>query len=276
MLESFIVHCKQLLPNTLLSQFAGWLAQSEQRWLSRRLIQYFLSRYPVNLAEAADPIPDHYSSFNAFFTRALRDDARPAATADWLCPVDGTISQLGYIDDGQIFQAKGKTYSTEQLLGNATLAKHFVHGKFCTLYLSPKDYHRVHMPRRAKLVSTHYIPGQLLSVNPANARHVPGLFARNERLVCEFSSDDSRFVMVLVGAALVGSIATVWDGVVNAGHTQQPWSKICHDTIELQQGEEMGRFLLGSTVILLFPANTITFPSDWRAERSVRLREAMG
>ncbi len=274
--ESFIVRCKQLLPNTQLSRLAGWLAQSEQRWLSRRLIQYFLSRYPVNLAEAADPVPDHYSSFNAFFTRALRDDARPAAAADWLCPVDGTISQLGNIDDNQIFQAKGKTYSTEQLLGSVVLAKHFMHGKFCTLYLSPKDYHRVHMPRRAKLVSTHYIPGQLLSVNPANAHHVPGLFARNERLVCEFSSDDSRFVMVLVGAALVGSIATVWDGVINAGHKQQPWSKICHDTIELQQGEEMGRFLLGSTVILLFPSNAIAFPSDWRAERSVRLREAMG
>lgn len=274
--ESLIVRLKQLLPNTFLSQLAGWLAQCEQRWLSRRLIQYFLSRYAVDLNEAVEPNPDNYASFNAFFTRALRDDARPLASANWLCPVDGGISQLGTIEHDQIFQAKGKTYSTTQLLDDAKLAQHFAHGKFCTLYLSPKDYHRVHMPHDAKLISMRYIPGRLLSVNPANARHIAALFARNERVVCEFVSETGRFIMVLVGATLVGSIATVWEGVINATHQQQSWSKTYDPPLAVQKGKEMGRFLLGSTVILLFPPDAaIQFPSDWHAERPVRLGEAM-
>uniref|UniRef100_E6QTG2 phosphatidylserine decarboxylase n=1 Tax=mine drainage metagenome TaxID=410659 RepID=E6QTG2_9ZZZZ len=275
--EFLFVWLKRLLPGTALSRFAGLLAQSQHPRLSQILINYFLSRHAVNLAEAANPDPRTYPSFNAFFTRALRNGVRPLASAAYICPVDGAISQLGDIKHDQIFQAKGQYYSTRVLLGDdSKLAAQFENGSFCTIYLSPKDYHRVHMPCQGHLTGMTYVPGQLLSVNPANARHVPGLFARNERVVCEFDSPNGPFVMVLVGATIVGSIATTWHGTVNPEHSPHlQRHEYNTQPINLAQGQEMGRFMLGSTVILLFPRDRITFPSSLHSESPVKLGEAI-
>ncbi|MDB5793475.1 MAG: psd, partial [Massilia sp.] len=203
----------------------------------------------------------------------------PLAEADFVCPVDGAISQFGAIDDHHILQAKGHKFTTTQLVGgDASLAAHFQHGSFANLYLSPKDYHRLHMPCDGRLTRMIYVPGALFSVNPTTARGVPGLFARNERVTCVFESEQcGTFVMVLVGATIVGSMATPWHGVVNP----QRHGRISEWTYEsqpvlLKKGEEMGRFLLGSTVVMLFKANTIAFNPDWAPERKVRLGEMMG
>lgn len=275
--ERYAARLQIITPNIAINRLAGWLASSTHPWLSQYLIRYFLARYAVNLSEAMDPNPKNYCSFNDFFTRALRLDARPLANCDWTCPVDGAISQLGNIERDQLFQAKGHTYSTHALLGDdAALAASVQNGHFCTLYLSPKDYHRIHMPHDGHLISMAYVPGQLYSVNPGSARHIPGLFARNERLVCAFDSAHGPFIMVLVGATIVGSIATVWHGAVSPPHCRTPiqWHYPA-GTVTLQQGQEMGRFLLGSTVIVLFPPNRILFPTDWIAARLVKLGEAM-
>ncbi|MDA8329183.1 MAG: archaetidylserine decarboxylase [Betaproteobacteria bacterium] len=275
--EFLFVWLKRLLPGTALSRFAGLLAQSQHPRLSQILINYFLSRHAVNLAEAANPDPRTYPSFNAFFTRALRDGVRPLASTACVCPADGVISQLGHIQQDQIFQAKGQYYSTLALLGgDSMLAAQFENGSFCTIYLSPKDYHRVHMPCQGRLTSMTYVPGQLLSVNPANARHVPGLFARNERVVCAFDSPNGPFVMVLVGATIVGSIATAWHGTVNLTHSPHlQHYEYANQSVDLTQGQEMGRFMLGSTVILLFPRDRITFPSGLHSGSPVKLGEAI-
>jgi phosphatidylserine decarboxylase len=204
---------------------------------------------------------------------------RPLADADFVCPVDGAISQFGAIDDHHILQAKGHKFTTTELVGgDASLASHFQHGSFANLYLSPKDYHRLHMPCDGRLTRMIYVPGALFSVNPTTARGVPGLFARNERVVCVFESEEcGTFVMVLVGATIVGSMATPWHGVVNPQRTGRisEWTYDSHP-VRLKKGEEMGRFLLGSTVVMLFKQNTIAFNPDWAPERKVRLGEMMG
>ncbi|MET0364541.1 MAG: archaetidylserine decarboxylase, partial [Sphingobium sp.] len=209
----------------------------------------------------------------------LKDGARPLADADFLCPVDGAISQFGAIDDHHIVQAKGHRFTTTELVGgDSALAARFRHGNFANLYLSPRDYHRLHMPCDGTLTRMIYVPGALFSVNPVTARGVPKLFARNERVVCVFDSPDhGPFVMVLVGATIVGSMATAWHGVVNAkrGGKIAEWT-YADQSIRLKKGEEMGRFLLGSTVVMLFGKATIAFNEDWAPERSVRLGEAMG
>ena len=276
--EILTVWLKRLLPERAMTRLAGALAQSQRPWLARALIRYFLSRHAVNLAEAAQSDPLAYPSFNAFFTRALRADVRPMTNSAFVCPVDGAISQLGRIEQGQIFQAKGQYYSTLALLGgDSTLAAQVENGHFCTLYLSPKDYHRVHMPCAGRLIQMIYVPGRLFSVNPANARHIPGLFARNERVICAFDSPAGPFIVVLVGATIVGSIATVWHGTVNPTHGREPahWG-YAGQNIELAQGAEMGHFQLGSTVIVLAPAGRIDFPPHWISDRSVKLGEIMG
>ena len=229
------------------------------------------------MAEAADPRIESYASFNEFFTRPLRDGVRPLAAAPWVCPVDGAISQLGPIERDQIFQAKGHHYSTRALVGgDATLAAQFDGGAFACIYLSPKDYHRIHMPCDGKLVRMIYVPGDLFSVNPVTARGVPGLFARNERVVCVFDTPHGPFVNVLVGATIVGSMATVWHGLVNPPRSAdvREWS-YADQNITLKKGDEMGRFLLGSTVVMLWPKGTLAFNPDWVAARPVRLGEAM-
>jgi phosphatidylserine decarboxylase len=265
-----------LLPKQALTSLAGRLADAQAGGTTTALIRRFIDRYGVNMAEAAEPDPAAYPTFNAFFTRALKPGARPLAKADWICPVDGAISQFGRVEDGQIFQAKGHHYSATALVGgDAELAAQFRDAHFATLYLSPKDYHRIHMPADGELRRMVHVPGALYSVNPTTARGVPGLFARNERVVCVFDGPRGSWVLVLVGATIVGSMATVWHGVVNPPRpgmlrswTYEPGQH------RLRQGEEMGRFLLGSTVVLLLPA-PLGFDPGWQPGGPVRMGEAM-
>lgn len=256
----------------------GRLANLQGGAATTAVIRWFIKRYQVNMAEALNPDPASYPSFNSFFTRELQPDARPLANAAWICPVDGAVSQLGAIKGDQIFQAKGHHYSTQALLGgDAQLASQFQDGHFATIYLSPRDYHRIHMPCAGKLLRMIHVPGDLFSVNPTTARGVPGLFARNERVVCIFEGPFGPFAMVLVGATVVGSMATTWHGVVNPPRPGivRDWQYENQD-IQLPQGAEMGRFLLGSTIVLLTPRNTLQFNNTWQAATPVRLGEAMG
>ena len=266
-----------LLPKLALTMLIGKLASARAGSWSHAAIRRFIARYGVNMAEAADQRIENYASFNEFFTRPLRPDSRPFADVPWLCPVDGAISQFGAIGRDRIFQAKGHDYTTTALVGgDAALSARFENGAFATLYLSPKDYHRIHMPCAGRLTRMIHVPGDLFSVNPVTARGVPGLFARNERVVCVFESNHGSFVLVLVGATIVGSMATVWHGVVNPprpGRVRE-W-RYDEQTIRLERGAEMGRFLLGSTVVMLFPANTLHFNPEWAPARSIRMGEAM-
>ncbi|MEO7494305.1 MAG: archaetidylserine decarboxylase [Massilia sp.] len=268
-----------LMPKQAMTSFAGRVAGAKGGAMTTRLIQWFVGKYGVNMDEAVNSDIASYASFNEFFTRPLREGARPLAKADFICPVDGAISQFGQIDDHQIFQAKGHSFTTTELVGgDAALAANFQHGSFSNLYLSPKDYHRLHMPCDGRLLRTIYVPGALFSVNPTTARGIPNLFARNERVVCVFESPvHGLFVMTLVGATIVGSMETVWHGVVNPTRPQRiaEW-RYDDQQIVLKQGEEMGRFLLGSTIVMLFKKDTIQFNPDWAPERKIRLGEMMG
>ncbi|HNR83801.1 MAG TPA: archaetidylserine decarboxylase [Ottowia sp.] len=275
---TFAVLPQYLLPKRWLTRLAGRAAGARLGDLTHAAIRRFVARYGVDMSEAADPRIESYASFNDFFTRALKPGARPLAAADYLCPVDGAISQFGAIERDQIFQAKGHAYSTTALLGgDARLAAEFEHGQFATLYLSPRDYHRIHMPCAGRLRTMVHVPGDLFSVNPVTARGVPGLFARNERVVCAFDTARGPLALVLVGATIVGSMATAWHGVVNPprpGRIRR-WS-YDEPRIELQRGEEMGRFLLGSTVVLLWPHGTLRFAPDWAPGGAVRMGQALG
>ena len=266
-----------LIPKQALTMLAGRVASFRGGSLTTRLIKWFVGRYQVNMNEAANPNLASYPTFNDFFTRPLKKGARPLARADLICPVDGAISQFGAITGDQIFQAKGHNYSSTALVGgDAELAARFDNGSFATLYLSPKDYHRIHMPCDGRLTRMIYVPGDLFSVNPTTARGVPGLFARNERVVCVFESARGPFVLVLVGATIVGSMATVWHGLVNPprGGAVRDW-RYDDKPVHLKQGQEMGRFLLGSTVVMLFPKGPLKFNPAWVPARSIRLGEAM-
>ena len=268
-----------LMPKGTLTRLAGRVAGWQGGAVSTALIRRFVARYRVDMAEAAEPRVEAYASFNDFFTRALKPGARPLAAADLVCPVDGAISQFGAIRQGQVFQAKGHAYSATALLGgDAALAAPFADGHFATLYLSPRDYHRIHMPCAGTLRRMLHVPGALFSVNPTTARGVPGLFARNERVVCLFDDAQGRpFVLVLVGATIVGSMATVWHGLVNPPRpgVLRDW-RYDDAKVTLAQGAEMGRFLLGSTVVLLFPAGPLAFNPAWAPGGAVRMGQAMG
>ena len=279
--DRFAVLPQYLLPQQALTRFAGWVAGRRGGARTTALIRWFVGRYGVNMAEAADPRIESYASFNDFFTRALRPGARPLAAADLVCPVDGAISQFGPLRRDQIFQAKGHDYSSTALVGgDPGLAAPFDGGWFATLYLSPRDYHRIHMPCAGTLRRMLHVPGALFSVNPTTARGVPGLFARNERLVCLFDDDAGRpFVLVLVGATIVGSMATVWHGVVNPPRPGQlrEW-RYDEAPVRLAQGAEMGRFLLGSTVVMLFPATAakpVQANPTWAPGGAIRMGELM-
>jgi phosphatidylserine decarboxylase len=266
-----------LLPKGALTRLGGAVASARRGAATTRLIRWFVGRYGVDMAEASEPDIAAYPSFNEFFTRALKPGARPLAQADLVCPVDGAISQFGGIRGDQIFQAKGHDYTTHALVGgDAALAAQFRNGHFATLYLSPKDYHRIHMPCDGRLRRMLHVPGALFSVNPTTARGVPGLFARNERVVCVFEGAAGPFVLVLVGATVVGSMATVWHGVVNPPRPGQlrEW-RYADAKVELRQGDEMGRFLLGSTVVLMFPAGELQFNPGWAPGGAIRMGEAM-
>ncbi|MBL8393924.1 MAG: phosphatidylserine decarboxylase [Candidatus Accumulibacter sp.] len=278
MSDRLAVYTQYLLPKQALTIVAGKLAGSEAGSLTTRVIRWFVQHYAVDLSEAVDSDPVSYRSFNEFFTRPLRPEARPLAEADFICPVDGAISRFGVIERDQIFQAKGHHYSTTALVGgDRHLAACFDDGAFATLYLSPRDYHRIHMPVDGRLTRMIHVPGALFSVNPATARGVPGLFARNERIVCVFETGFGHFVLTLVGATIVGSMATVWHGTVNPPRSSalREW-RYDDQQIVLKKGEEMGRFLLGSTVVMLFPRDTVDFNPAWVPARVVRMGEMMG
>ncbi len=271
-----------LLPKQALTQLAGRFAGAKAGGVTQAAIRSFIRKYKVNMDEALDSDPAAYATFNEFFTRALKPGARQLADTDLICPVDGAISQFGAIERGRILQAKGHDYTVASLVGgDVQLANRFVDGRFATIYLSPRDYHRIHMPCDGRLLRMIHVPGALFSVNPTTARGVPGLFARNERVVCVFEHE--RFgcwVLVLVGATIVGSMATTWHGVVNpprAG-TLREWRYDTQD-VRLAQGDEMGRFLLGSTVVMLFAPDASgispTFNPAWQPAGAVRLGEPM-
>jgi phosphatidylserine decarboxylase len=267
-----------LLPKKALTAFAGLVAGTRGGSATTSLIRWFVKRYNVNMAEAANPDVASYPTFNEFFTRPLKPGARPMADAAFVSPVDGAISQFGAIDKDQIFQAKGHAYSSTALVGgDAALAAQFDNGTFATLYLSPRDYHRIHMPCDGSLRRMIYVPGDLFSVNPTTARGVPGLFARNERVVCVFDSEHGPFVLTLVGATVVGSMATVWHGLVNPPRLPQvtEWH---YDAgkVNLKQGDEMGRFLLGSTVVMLFQNGALQFNPEWAPAKAIVMGEKMG
>jgi len=275
--NQFKVLPQYLIPKQAITAIAGKLASAKAGKLTTAVIRWFVKRYQVNMDEAEQPDISAYESFNEFFTRPLKKNARRMTKADYVCPVDGAISQFGNINADQIFQAKSHQYSTIAMLaGDKTLAASFQHGHFATLYLSPKDYHRIHMPCDGRVKSMTYVPGDLFSVNPTTAQCLPGLFARNERVICEFDSAHGVFVLILVGATIVGSMATVWHGVVNPPRlgSVNTWTYE-NQSITFKQGEEMGRFLLGSTVVVLFPENTLVFNRTWKPAKPVNLGEKM-
>ena len=275
--DSLFILIQHCLPKQALTEFGALVANARAGRVTTAIIRWFVRKYGVNMDEALNADITGYSSFNEFFIRPLKPGARPLAPADYTCPVDGAISQLGKIQQDQIFQAKGHSFSTADLLGgDQTLAQQFANGSFANIYLSPKDYHRIHMPCDARLTRMIYIPGKLFSVNPVTAQGVPNLFARNERVVCVFESAHGPFVLTLVGATIVGSMATIWHGVVNPPRLSEirVWD-YAGQNISLKKGEEMGRFLLGSTVVLLFPEHTLKFNSAWQSAGKVRLGEAM-
>lgn len=279
-MKKLFILFQHIVPQHLLSRLTGWLAELEHPVaLKNWVIAAFVRHFKVDMSEAAQPDHRQYANFNAFFTRALRDGARPLAQADMVCPADGAISQLGNIVDGRIFQAKGQDYSCVELLGgDPEWASRFAGGKFATIYLSPRDYHRVHMPLKGKLLATTYVPGDLFSVNTVTAENVERLFARNERLVSYFETDAGPMAMILVGAMVVAGIETVWGGQI-APPNREPSTANYQELpqpVVLDKGEEMGRFKLGSTVILLFPERAVEWDQHFGAAVPTRLGEPLG
>jgi len=275
-LDWFKIRVQYILPKHVVSRMVGWLAAAEAGAVTQFLIRTFIKAFKVDMSEAKYPEPTHYSTFNAFFTRQLKDDIRPIeGNEKQLChSVDGRVSQFGKIIGDEIFQAKGHNYSLTTLLGGKPeLASVFKGGDFATIYLSPKDYHRIHMPIDGKLTDMLHVPGELFSVNPLTAANVPGLFARNERVVTIFDTPAGKVAIVLVGATIVASIETVWAGNITppAGKTVQHWQYEEQD-IQLNKGDEMGRFKLGSTIVVCFEPNAVEF-ADLQAGMLTRLGE---
>jgi len=267
------------MPQHALSSLAGFLANCKFHWLKNRLIQYFVWRYPVNLEEALISDPYQYACFNDFFTRSLKPELRPIAKGlhDLVSLADGTISQLGKIEQGEIFQAKGHHFTTQSLLGgDPSLADPFANGSFLTIYLAPKDYHRVHMPIDGELTQMIYIPGRLFSVNLDTANSIPELFSSNERVVAFFNTSIGRMAIILVGAMLVGSIETVWAGTITPPRKQALHNWSFDHLIQLKRGEEMGRFKLGSTVIALFEGDNITWDPQLAEGAALQFGQSLG
>lgn len=278
-MDRIFIFLQHIVPQHLLSRCTGWLAELEHPvWLKNWVIGMFVRHFNVDMEEALEPDYERYPSFNAFFTRQLQEGARPIAGEGVVCPADGAISQLGDIVDGRIFQAKGQDYSCVELLaGDPEWAEKFAGGSFATIYLSPRDYHRVHMPVAGKLLATSYVPGELFSVNGVTAANVERLFARNERLVCYFDTEFGPMAMILVGAMVVAGIETVWSGQVAPPPKSASSIDYCRtpEPVSLARGEEMGRFKLGSTVILLFPEGAIRWQQQYAAGTPTRLGEPL-
>ena len=269
-----------IMPQLYLTQLAGWFAQQKWDAVTHFVIKAFAKKYNVDMSEAKKENFSDYESFNQFFIRELKDDARkinenPTA----LClPADGRVSQIGHIDDERLLQAKGHFFSLSDLLaGDEELVHTFKNGEFATIYLSPRDYHRVHMPCDATLRKMIYVPGDLFSVNPFLAEHVPNLFARNERVICVFDTAFGPMAQILVGATITASMSTVWAGVINPPRTGEVkvWTYQGDSAIKLTKGQEMGAFQLGSTVINLFPANSVTLAEHLEVDVPVRMGEIL-
>lgn len=272
------VAVQRILPKHFLSRAIGKLAESTQPWLKNLLIKSAVKVFDIDLEEAKSDSLESYDSFNAFFTRELKDGARPIDHHhdSVCCPADGMVSQAGKIDKNRIMQAKGINYSVARLIGDSTTSEQYQDGSFATIYLSPKDYHRVHMPVSGKLIKTRYVPGDLFSVNDLTAQGLPGLFARNERLVCEFESElIGHFTVILVGAMLVAGIETVWRGAEVAGAAQVQETLFSEQELIYTKGEEIGRFKFGSTAIVLFQKQAISGFEDLRVHQKVKMGEAI-
>lgn len=271
---------QHLVPQHALSRAAGWLASTRIPFIKNTFIQWFVKHYHVDMSLAVEENPRAYACFNDFFTRALKPGARPIDTASntILCPADGAISQLGNIRDGKIFQAKGQDYTLQELIGgDEALAAEFMDGTFATVYLSPRDYHRVHMPYGGKLRTMVSVPGELFSVNAVTAENVPRLFARNERAVAIFDTDIGPMAVILVGAMIVAGIETVWDGQIAPFASREiATSHYPYQNILLNKGDEMGRFKLGSTAILLFARGKMQWDEAYTAGTPTRMGEPMG
>lgn len=281
MFDKLFILSQYVTPQLAVSRAAGRLADNDRTpALKNRVVKWFIKRYGVDMNEAAEPDPTAYSSFNAFFTRALKPGIRPVAEGEstLVSPVDGVISQIGQVAGSRIFQAKGQSFSLLELLGGDThLAEAFSEGEFSTIYLSPKDYHRIHMPMAGKLREMIYVPGKLFSVNPITAENVPNLFARNERVVCIFDTAAGPMALVLVGAMIVGSVETPWAGVVapdSSGVRAITYEG--ESAISFAKGEEMGRFRLGSTVVMVMPKGSVSWNAEQAAGKLVRMGEAFG
>lgn len=272
------------MPKHALSRLVGKFAAAQAGWFTQAFIRWFIRQYKIDMSEAVHESPRAYKTFNEFFTRYLKPELRPLKADKpelFAHPVDGAISQLGDIEEGRIFQAKGHDYSLTELVGGDPRDAHaFRDGDFATIYLAPKDYHRIHMPCDGVLRKMIYVPGDLYSVNPLTVANVPNLFARNERVVAIFDGEFGKFAMVLVGATIVASIGTVWSDTVTPprGDSVHTWEYPAsgEQSISLRKGDEMGHFKLGSTVILLFPEDTIAFADDLTAGTVTRMGEVLG
>ncbi len=282
MLDKLFVLSQYVTPQLTVSRLAGWLADMDSSpAMKNRVVRWFIERYGVDMAEALEEDPEAYPSFNAFFTRELKPGLRPIDEREsvLVSPVDGVISQLGSVTDDRVFQAKGQSFSLTELLGgDHQRASEFANGEFATIYLAPKDYHRIHMPMAGTLREMTYVPGKLFSVNPTTAEQVPNLFARNERVACVFDTEAGPMAMVLVGAMIVGSVETTWAGVVapdSGGVSTSTYSNL-ETPVQFAKGEEMGRFRLGSTVVMVMPKGTVSWNHDQIAGKTVRLGEAFG
>lgn len=262
-------------PQHFMSRVSGKFAASKNTFIKSTFISLFSKKFGISLEEAERSNFSDYESFNDFFCRSLKADARPISTEQdaIVSPADGCFSQLGRIEGGRVFQAKGQDFSAAEILADKELATQFTDGEFATIYLSPKDYHRVHMPIKGRLISTRFVPGDLFSVNATTAENVPRLFARNERVVCLFETELGPVAMILVGAMIVASIETVWAGEL-APSKPRTIRNVSHEgNIELAMGEEMGRFKLGSTVVLLFPKDRLKWTAECEANAPVKMGE---
>lgn len=279
--QKLFIIIQYLIPQHLLSRLIGKLAECQTPWIKNRLINKFIKQYKVDMSQAVYESCYEYKHFNDFFTRALKEGMRPIDEEEHsvVCPADGAISEIGSVDEGRILQAKGHNYSLVDLLGGDTeRAKPFVNGKFATIYLSPKDYHRVHMPLKGTLLEMVYVPGQLFSVNQTTANNVSGLFARNERVVCLFETAYGRMAVILVGAMIVASIETVWAGSITPPKRALKLTKYdqqAREPIILEKGAELGRFKLGSTAIVIFESNSVEWDEAFKATTPTKMGQKL-
>lgn len=282
--DKLFIAFQYAVPQHLLSHLVGWFAETRIEWIKNLFISKFIKQFNVNMEEAKRQTPDAFENFNDFFTRELKPGMRiiDENSNAIVSPADGAVSQLGPIENGRVFQAKGQDYSLIELLGgNSTTADEFMGGQFATVYLSPKDYHRLHMPVTGTLREMIYVPGDLFSVNQTTAQNVPRLFSRNERVVAIFDTELGPMALVLVGAMIVAGIETTWAGRItpfdrNVRSISYPTTGESQQPLTIEKGEEMGRFFLGSTIVVCFAKDKMHWLEEMQAERPLRLGESMG